>query len=327
MTNYTRRKILHTGLAGLMAGSFERAVAQPVSWPRGTVRLVIAFPPGGGIDASSRLVADGLRAVWAGAATPVVENKPGANTVIAAQTVLSAPRDGSAFLITIPTTFYLPHLMKKPPFDPAQELVPVGPVAVNQLVLVANAAAGIKTVADLRRATGRKLSFGTNGVGTTAHFLQMQLATTTGADILHVPYKGSGEAIAAVLSGDVTFLLAGGAQFQAHIDAGKLVPIAVTGTRRSPFMPQVPTLAEQGITSFELPLWFGVFAAKGTPDAIVQKMSADLRTALRAPDVVAKLAREYQEPGNMSPAEFQDLVRRDVAVGEQKIKAAGLNAD
>lgn len=323
----TRRTFLHVGAAAFGAASL--AHAQPADWPRGIVRFVVPFAPGGGADGATRMMAEGLRGVWGGASA-VVDNKPGANTIIAAEAVLNAPRDGSTFLATINLTPQLPYLMQKVPFDPAVDLVPVGAITVEQLVLVANAGLGIRSLPDLLRAAKagpKPLAFGSFGIGSNSHLLQIELGKASGAEIIHAPYRGAAPAVQAVLSGEVAMTLSNLGTAKQHIATGKLVPLAVTGTQRSRFLPAVPTLAEAGIKGFETPSWIGVFAANGVPQPIIRKLAADMRSVSKTPQLISKFNDFAQEPGDMSIEEFQTLVKADNENSARMIRAAGVRLE
>ncbi|WP_172705256.1 tripartite tricarboxylate transporter substrate-binding protein [Variovorax paradoxus] len=326
----SRRSLMQGALgAGFGALSQAPALAQAAEWPQRPVRLVVPFAPGGGADIATRQLCEQLRKGWGGTAT-VIDNKPGANTIIAAETVLNAPRDGSTFLATISLTTQLPYLMAKVPFNPATDLVPVGAITVEQLVLVANPAAGARTLPELFAAARRephRFAFGSYGIGSNSHLVLNELNRASGTEIVHSPYKGAAPAVQAVLGGEVALAVSNYGTVKQHIASGKLVPLAVTGERRSRFLPAVPSFAELGIKGFETPAWIGVFAARGVPDAIVQKLGADMRKALQAPELVTKLVDFGQEPGQMTVAEFQALVRRDEENAGRMIRAAGIRLE
>ncbi|WP_295549257.1 tripartite tricarboxylate transporter substrate binding protein [uncultured Pseudacidovorax sp.] len=329
--SFQRRRFFQAALAGsLLSGALPTfGRAQGAAWPGGPVRFVVPFAPGGGADMATRLMAEKLRSAWGGVPA-LVDNRPGANTIIAADAVLGAPRDGSTFLATISLTTQLPFLMQKVNFNPETDLVPVAAITTEQLVLVTNAALGIKRFKDLVEAARRqpgKFAFGSYGVGSNSHLVLIEINKASDAELVHVPYKGAAPAVQAVLSGEVALALSNLGTVKQHIASGRLVPLAVTGERRSRFVPEVPTLLELGIKGFETPAWIGVFAARGTPAAIVNKLGADVQAAVAAPDLVARLQDFGQEPGQMSTAEFQALVKRDSDNAGQMIRAAGVRLE
>lgn len=318
----TRRRMVQLGLTAL-AASASSLRAQPASWPQRAVSFVTPFAPGGGVDVAARLMADQLQRLWAGVPA-VVENRSGANTLIAANAVLNAPRDGHTFLATIGLTMQLPALMGKVPFAPMTDFIPVGAITTEQLFLVTNAQTNIKSVQSLRdavKANPKGFAYGSFGIGSVSHLVYAQLNKALNADIVHVPYRGSAPAVQALLSGDVALALSNLGTVKQHFASGKLVPIAVSGAARHKLYPDIPTLDEIGITGFDLPSWIGVFAPRGTPPAIVQKLSADMRQALQAPSLQAKIIEFGQEPGQMSVEEFQAMVKKDDENSTRLIRA------
>lgn len=327
-----RRDFVRAALAATLlpgAGLGPLAHAQEPAWPRGPVRFVVPFAPGGGADVATRMMAEQLRAAWGGT-TVVVDNKPGANTIIAAEAVLTAPRDGSTFLATISLTTQLPFLLQKVSFNPDVDLVPVAAITTEQLVLVTNPAAGVRTFPELVAAARKqpgKFAFGSYGLGSNSHLVLVEINKASGADVVHVPYKGAAPAVQAVLSGEVALALSNLGTVRQHIASGKLVPLAVTGEKRYRFVPEVPTLAELGVKGFETPAWIGVFAARGVPPAIVTKLGGDIQAAVRSTELVTRFNDFGQEPGRMTTPEFQSLVRRDSENAGRMIRAAGLRLE
>jgi len=278
---------------------------------------------------ATRLMADKLRVAWGGTAA-VVDNKPGANTIIAANSVLGAPRDGSTFLATISLTTQLPFLMQKAPFNPDTDLVPVAAITTEQLVLVTSPASGVKSFKELVAAARKqpgKFAFGSYGVGSNSHLVLIEINKASGAEVVHVPYKGAAPAVQAVIGGEVALALSNLGTVKQHIASGRLIPLAVTGEKRYRFVPEVPTLLELDVKGFETPAWIGVFAAKGVPTSIVNKLGADIQAAVAAPDLVTRFHDFGQEPGQMTTAEFQALVKRDSDNAGRMIRAAGVRLE
>ncbi|AKQ60189.1 Bug family tripartite tricarboxylate transporter substrate binding protein [Bordetella hinzii] len=321
--NFRRRSLLKAGAAFI--GLPGLALAEAVEWPRRPVRFIVPFAPGGGADIATRMTAERLQALWGGVPA-IVENKAGANTVIAASSVLNSARDGSTFLATIGLTMQLPALMDEVPFDPMQDLLPVGALTLEQLVLVTHPQSGFKTFTEMKQAArGKKgLAFGSYGVGSQSHLLLTEINQTAGVDILHVPYKGAAPAVQAVMAGEVSLALTNLGTVKEHVASGRLLALAVTGSKRYRFVPQVPTLKECGIEGFDTPSWIGVFAPKGVPEPIIARASQTLRSALRAPELLARLEGFCQEPGDMSRAEFAALVAKGTEDALRMIRASGV---
>ncbi|WP_051952546.1 Bug family tripartite tricarboxylate transporter substrate binding protein [Xenophilus azovorans] len=323
-----RRTFIHAGAVALgmpaAAVHAQSGAGAALDWPTKPVKFVVPFAPGGGADVATRMLADQLRTVWGGRQSAIVDNKTGANTIIAVNSVLGAPSDGHTFLATINLTFQLPHLGQKLPFNPMTDLIPVGAITLEQLVLVVNPNLGVKSFGDFAEKAGKDpkaFSFGTFGVGSTAHLVAAEIAKQKKIDMVIAHYRGAAPAVQAVLSGEVAMALSNFGSVQQHIAAGRLVPIAVTGARRYRFAPDVPTLKELGLPIMESPSWIGVFAPRGTPAEVVQKLGADMRAALQAPELVQKINGFYQEPGLMSVEEFQALVKRDDTYAGGMIRA------
>lgn len=324
-----RRMFVQAGLAAAAGASPLWSAAQPADWPQNPVRFIVPFAPGGGADGATRMVAEQLRTLWGGVGA-VVDNKPGANTIIATETVLRAPRDGYTFLATITLTMQLPHLMQKVSFDPMADLVPVGAITVEQLVLVTSPAAKVGTLPELLKAAKadpRRYAFGSYGIGSTSHLLQIEISKAAGVELVHAPYRGAAPAVQAVLGGEVALALSNLGTVKQHIDAGKLIPLAVTGEQRFRFLPGVPTLSELGFKGFETPAWIGLFAAKGVPQPIIDKLSADLQTVLKTPELTAKINSFGQETGQMSMSQFRALIKRDNDNAARMIRAAGVRLE
>lgn len=318
-----------TRSAALAAGALGAASGHAAVWPSKPVRLVVAFPAGGGVDGDARTYAQSLSQHLGRPFT--VENKGGASTILAAQQVLSAPADGHTFLVAIGLTMYLPAIMDKVPFNPATDLVPVGPLAFQQLMLVANAKTGIKSFEEMRRrvrANPDKLPFATYGAGTDSHLLAVQLNRYWDTRMMHVPYRGSAPTIQAVVAGEVAFTLGPAQALKQHIATGAVVPLAVRGEPRSPFFPQVPTLSELGVEGFELPIWSGVFAARGTPQQALQGMSQALQRAAGDADLKAQLAGNYAlAPQAMDMPAFSRMAQQEAEVMSRMMRASGIRLE
>lgn len=326
-----RRTFIHAGAAAFatLAG---RANSQTSTgpWPTKPVKLIVPFPAGAGIDVGARNLGDQLQTVWARAQPVVVDNKPGGSTIIAVNSLLSSPRDGHTFAVTMNLPFLLPYLGQKLPFEPMAELVPVGALSLEQLVLVASAKHGSRSFGewvDKAKRNSAGAEFGTFGQGSIAHILASQIAREKKVDFVTAHYRGVAPAVQGVLTGEIGTMLGNMGALQSIIASGKVIPLAVTGAKRSRFFPDLPTLKEVGIAGMESPAWIGVFAAKGTPPAAIQKMSSDMRKALQAPELVQKMNGYYQEPGGMSAEEFQAMVKSDVENLGALIRTHGIHLE
>lgn len=289
------------------------AFAQAADFPTQAVRIVVPFAPGGGTDLAARAIAERLTASLG---KPVlVENRPGGNSVIASRIVATAPADGHTLLLTTDihaiNAAYAPQL----PYDSLKDFGFVAQLTTSPLMLVAHPSTGIRTVADLVRqakAAPGRLSFASLGPSS-PHYLGFEwFERMAGIEVVDVPYKGGGQALADTLGGqvDLSLVVAGNGIRQAR--AGKLLAVAVTSPRRTSIAPDVPTIAESGYPEFALVNWYAILAPAGTPTAIVERLNVEIGRALRDPGVVERLAGAGLEPAIGSPAELEALVRRDI---------------
>jgi tripartite-type tricarboxylate transporter receptor subunit TctC len=323
-----RRGLIQAGLA--LAGAATMGSARAASWPERPVRIIVPFAPGGGVDVSARMLADQLRTVWGGSRSAFVDNKPGANTIIAATAALSAPKDEHTFLATINLTRQLPFLGQKLAFDPQADFIPVGAITVEQLVLVVNAKSGVRSFEDwLRQArtSAKGVNFGTFALGSLAHLTAAQIGAQLNIPTTVVHYRGAAPAVQALLAGEIDVTVSNLGTVQQHIASGKLTALAVTGAKRYSLTPELPTLKERGVSDLDFVSWIGLFAPAGTAQATVNKMGEDMRAALQAPELVKKINAFAQEPGQYSPAEFQALLQDDDRMALKLIKAYNIRLD
>lgn len=311
--------------AGLL--TFGPSWAQ--DYPSHAVRWVVPFPAGGGTDSVTRLVttkmADTLRQPM------VVDNKPGASTVIGNDLVAKAPADGHTLLVNIPLLLQSSALLSKLPYDPLRDLVPVTTLVSAPLWLAVSTArvpggSLPEFVEQAKRAT-QPLEFASFGNGSTPHLYGFRLTEASGVNLVHVPYKGGAPAVMALMGGEIAMMFSDYVSLQPHLDSGKVKIIAVTGLRRSRLTPQVPTMAELGYTGFEAVGWGGVFAPAKTPPNIVQQLAAAVTAAVRDPAVSAKLGEMGYEPGGVPTAEFASQVKSDHALWTGLIRRAGARLD
>ncbi|MDM0058833.1 Bug family tripartite tricarboxylate transporter substrate binding protein [Variovorax fucosicus] len=327
-----RRRTFIQSCAAAVGTSAGHAISHTATdpWPAKPVKLIVPFPAGAGIDVGARNLGDQLQTVWARAQPVVVDNKPGGSTIIAMNSLLSSPRDGHTFAVTMNLPFLLPYLGQRLPFDPMAELVPVGAVSLEQLVLVASPKLGARSFSewvDKVKSNSVGAEFGTFGQGSIAHILASQIAREKKIAFVTAHYRGVAPALQGVLTGEIGTTLGNMGALQPFIASGKVIPLALTGAKRSRYFPDLPTLKEVGIGGMESPAWIGVFAARGTPPGAIQKMSSDMRKALQAPELVQKMNGYYQEPGAMSVEEFQVLVKSDVENLGELIRTHGIRLE
>ena len=316
--------------AGLVLGGHAWAQAPAASdWPTKPVRWVVPFPPGGAMDAIARTLGD--KAGKALGQSFVIENKAGAGGNIGADLVAKAPADGYTIMITSIGMATNKPLYGRLSYDPVKDFAPVSLLAVVPNVLVTNATQpNVKTVADLvaaaRKAPGQ-LSYASAGNGTSIHLAGELFTSLTGTDMLHVPYRGSGPAVADLLGGQVNYMFDSITSARSHLQSGKLRALAVTTTKRSPALPNVPAMAEAGVAGYELSPWFAVFAPAGTPKPVIDKLNRALRDAMKQPDVAARFESMGAEAVGSSPEQLASHLARESARWGKLITERGIRSD
>lgn len=308
-----------------MAGA--PAIAQ--TYPTGTVRVIVAFAPGGTTDTMARLVSQGLSELWG--YPVVVENRPGAAQVSAVQAVSRSAPDGYTLLVTADTTVTAnPALYSKLPYDATRDLTPIIPIGDIMPVLAANAALPFRTFADVlayAKANPGKLSYGSPGIGTYNHLSMEDIKRRMGIDILHVPYKGSAPSVTALTSGEISLLLANISTVEAFEKSGKTRILASAGKGRIPARNELPTIAEYGLPGFYTGSWFGMFGPANMPAALVQRIHADASRILDAPKTRQFFSARSYVRMDKTPSEFSQLIQEDLKHWEALIKATGTNLD
>ena len=319
---HTRRALCLAATA-LLAGS---AWAQ--AFPTKNITLVVPNPPGGVVDTSARLVSDPLAKLLG--QTVVIENKGGASGNIAYQQVALAPKDGYTLLISY-SAYHVgnPSLFNKLPWA-QKDFVPVALLTAATNVISAHPSVPANTLREFiayAKANTGKLNYASQGNGSLSHVGTELFLATTGTDMVHVPYKGSGPAISDVLGGQVQVFMTTPPSVMQHVQAGKLKAYAVTGKARHPGLPNVPTTAEAGLPGFEIEAWVGLFAPAGTPPAVVQKLTENVKAALATPEAKAMADRTGIEIRYMDPAGLGALVTKETDYWAGVIKAKNIKAD
>lgn len=305
-------------------GYVSGASAQPdaSNWPAKSIRWVIPFPPGGAIDVIARAV--GERASKTLGQAIVIDNRPGAGGNIGADIVAKAAPDGYTIMSTSIGMAANPSLYKKLSYDPIKDFAPVGVLAIVPNVLVTNATQpDVKNVQDVIAAAKKspgKLSYASAGTGTSIHLSGAMFTSMAQVDMLHVPYKGSGPAVADLLGGQVNYMFDSITSARPHIESGKLRALGVTSSKRNAMLKDVPTIAEAGLPGYEVSPWFGVFAPAGTPAPVIQKLNAALTEAVKAPEIQAKFATIGAEAVGSSPQELEKLLQEETVRWTKLIK-------
>jgi len=282
------------------------------NYPTKPVKLMVGAGAGGGTDIIARMLAEKMTDSLKG--TFIVENKPGASNTIAAELTAKAPPDGHTLLVATNTGQAIaPHLIKLS-FDPMKDLTPIALVVTVPNVLVVSTSVPANTVKELVTLMKNKpeeFKYASSGVGSTQHIAGEGFDIAAGVKSIHVPYKGSSQAHLDVIAGNVQIMFDTTSSAMGQIKAGKFKALAVTAAQRSSELPNVPTLAEAGVTGFEMSTWYGVFVTTGTPPDVVAKLQTELAKIIKLPDVQAKLKGLGGEPGNLSVDQFTHLNRQE----------------
>ncbi len=306
------------------------AAAQAQDFPGKPVRIVVPYPPGGGVDGMARPIADRLSRLWN--QPVVVENKPGASTIIGSDFVAKAAPDGLTLLFTSDSSITSnPHLYPKMPFDPIKDLAPVTQLIDLYQMVVAHPSLGAGTMQELvalARAKPGTLNYGSYGSGSQPNLLFEALKAQTGISIAHIPYKGIAPALTATVAGEVQLTMGGTATSRGYFAAGRLKPLAIARAQRLPALPEVPTLRESGFPDIDPKPWFGLFAPAGTPAAIIDKIQKDVRSVITEPEFDQReiTGKGYGAVGS-TPAEFTQFIKTDFEYKGRLIKLSGAKAE
>jgi tripartite-type tricarboxylate transporter receptor subunit TctC len=317
--------VIATGLALCASASAQPANAYPTK----PIRLIVPFPPGGGTDILSRLIAAKLNEVnhW----TVIADNRAGAGgTIGISEAVKTAPTGYEMVMGQKDNLVVGPWLYGNLPWDPTRDLVAVAPVAYTPVVIATSATSRFKTLADVvnaARSAPDTISYGSPGNGTTIHLAGHLFEKAANIQIRHIPYKGSSPALMDALSGNVDLLVSSVPSAIAQIKSGKLRALAVTSASRSSSLPEVPTVAESGYKDFDVSTWYGLFMPAGTPGAIVTTVNTAVNALLASPDVKAAIQAQGAEPMPMKPEQFSTLLKNDYAKWKGIVQASGAKID
>jgi tripartite-type tricarboxylate transporter receptor subunit TctC len=321
-----------TRLIGWLVVAIAALAAGPAgaqSYPARPVRIVVAYPPGGGIDVLARQLADRLGPQWGHAV--VVENRPGGSTIPATELVAKAPADGHTILLTTDATFSInPHLFARLPYSD-RDFAPVTQLILLQQMLVVHPslpARSLEELVALARAKPGTLNYASYGSGSQPHLAAEMLKSKAGIDIVHIPYKGISFAVPAVIAGEVQMTFSGIATGRPQVQAGRIRPLAIGGPKRSPLVPDVPTFTELGYPEVETHAWFGLFVPAGTPREAVNRIHRDVAGVLNDPGF---REREIVQKGYdlvaSSPEEFAAYLVRDREARGRAVKVSGAKAE
>ena len=298
-------------------------------YPSKPIHLVVPFPPGGPTDLVGRMVAqklsDGV------GQNVVVENRPGAGGTVGSASVAKAAPDGYTLLYGSTSTLAIaPSLYKNLPYDPQKAFAPISLVSSGPIIIAVNEkvpARTLKEFIELAKSSPGKLAYGSGGNGTPPHLAGELFKTVAGVHLLHVPYKGGGPAISDLAAGQVQAIFEGQVALMPHFQSGRVRPLAITGAKRSPALPDVPTAAEAGLPKYDANFWSGVVAPAGTPQDVIGRLNSALVKALGSPEVRDALTKHGLEPAGNTPSEFAEHIRAEARKWAGVVKASGAKVD
>lgn len=320
--------VIRTGLvvwvALMLAAGSANAWAQ--AYPTKPIRLIVAFPPGGSTDIIARLV--GQRLGERLGQQVIVDNRGGAGGTLGTEIAAKATPDGHTLTMgTTSTHVIAPAAYASVKYDPLKDFVPITLVASTPYLLVVHPSVQAKTLKDfiaLVKSQPGKMNFASAGTGSTTQLAMEMLKTAAAMDIVHIPYNGNGPAGAAVLGGQVQALFGSMPAVLPHAKSGKVRPLAVGTAKRSPALPEVPTVAESGFPGFEVSLWLGFFAPKGTPESVIKRLSDELTAIAKSADMKEQFERNGADPVTTTQAELAKLIKTELEKYTKVIKAAGI---
>lgn len=304
------------------------AVQAVDSYPQRPIRMIVAYPPGGGTDQVGRVMAEQLSQTLG--QQVVVDNRGGATGNIGTELAARAVPDGHTLLMgNVAPNAVNVSLFKKLSFDPVKDFAPVSLVAITPNILVAHPSMPVKSIRDLvalAKAKPGALNFPSAGVGSSSHLAGELLKSLAGIDMVHVPFKGGGPALVATISGEVQIMFATLPAAMPHVKSGKVRPVAVTTVKRSQAMPELPTIAESGIKGYEAATWYGLLAPARTPKAVIDRLHGDTVKILAGP-ARQRLEAQGFEPDGGTPAAFAAYIKAEIAKWAKVIRDAGIPAE
>ncbi|MBM3357588.1 MAG: tripartite tricarboxylate transporter substrate binding protein [Betaproteobacteria bacterium] len=321
-------KTITLAVFSIFAWSAAGSAHAQSEYPARPIRLIVGFAPGGGTDIVARIVANKLDEAWR--QRVIVDNRPGAGQIIAAELTARATPDGYTVFMAAAGFTILPAFNKKLPFDPVRDFSTIAMAARAPNVLVVSPSLGARSVKDLitlARAKPGQLSFGSGGVGAPSHVSGVLFGALGGIDVTHVPYKGSGPVMVDLLGGQLAMSFPDLATPLSHIKAGRLLALAVTTRERSALLPDVPTMAESGIPGYEASSWFAMIGPAGMPKPVVAKLNAALNRILQEPDVRNTLRAQGATAVGGSPAELASTISGEIAKWTKLMAKVGIKPE
>jgi len=312
-------------LLGIIAFTLFCTTAIAQNYPNRAVRIVVPLTPGGGNDTIARLIAQKLTGSLK--QQFVVENRPGAGGLIGADYVAKSAPDGYTLLLgNVANLAIIPNMQKKVPYDSLRDFAPISLIASAPLLVVVHPSLPVKTIKQLiafAKARPGQLNYASNGVGTTTHLATEMFAMMSGIKMVHVPYKGLSAAMGDLISGQVPLMFSSAVAMLPQVKAGRLRVLAMTGAKRSPAIPDIPTVAESGVPGYQAGSWYGVLAPRGTPRPIIDLLSQHIAAAAKAPDMADHLAADAVVAIGSTPEEFAAHIKKEFERVHEVISKSG----
>ena len=319
---------LARGLAGLALLALAGGQALAQNYPTGPIRIVVPFPAGGGVDGMARILTQKLTEPLG--KQIVIDNRGGANGMIGSEIVAKSPKDGYTLLINGANFVTTPSLFSKVTYDPIRDFDPVSLIALAPNVLVVHPSLPVKSVKELiafAKARPGQVGFAGSGSGSTPHLAAELFKTMTGTDMLHVPYRGTGPAIAALLSGEVSIMFMPAIAASPYIQSGRLRPLAVTSAQRLSAMPALPTIAESGLKGYQSSQWYGLLAPAGTPAGVLNLLNSHVAKIMQHPEMKQRMTDSGGVAVGSTREEFAAFLREEFTKWARVIKQSGAQVD
>ena len=323
MNFYSKRTLLAAALIACIH-PIAQAAEDPAKYPSKAVRWIVPFPPGGGNDTIARLI--GQQLATALGQQVLIDNRPGAAGALGAQVAASAPADGyTMFLAGVGSHGLNPNLRRKLPYDAVKDFEPISLIASAPLLVVVHPSLPVKSVKDLialAKARPGVINYASNGTGGSSHMAVELFDMLAGTRMTHVPYKGLAPALTDLMSGEVQVMFSSAVAMLPQVKAGRLRAVAMTGSKRSAAIPDIPTVAEAGLKGYETGSWYGAVAPAGTPKYAIDRLSNEIVRITKSPAITNKLVEEAVIPVGSTPAEFGAYIRSEIARWAKVIKQA-----
>jgi len=324
----TRKTLAATGIALALVAALSHMATARDSFPNKPIQMIVSFSAGSGTDIRARMVGKKMSEHWG--QPVVVVNRPGGGGIVASSIVARAAPDGYTLLVHSAGFAVAATLYSKLPYDPLKDFAGVTQISTGPLVLVVTPSLGVKSVSDLIALAKQKpgqLNFGSAGIGGATHLSGEQFRLAANIDVVHVPYKGTPEALIDTMAGRMQYFISPIQPALPFIKGGKLLPLAVTTARRSPVLPDVPTVAEAALPGFEFDSWIGLWAPARTPKAVLDQLSNEVARILALPDIRERIQSEGVVPKSSTPEEFAKFTRAEIEKLGKVVKTSGARAD